>query len=506
MSQREMASLGLEVNEELIFMRSNPGISGIDNFTKEESHTLFNEDDIKAAVGTILRSVDETLLLPEMSEPDAVRHYTRLSKKNFSIDASSYPLGSCTMKYNPKLHEWAARLPGILGLHPYWPESHLQEALKICFELQNYLCEIGGFFATSLAPSAGAHGEFAGLAMITKALKDKNEKRTKILVPKSAHGTNPATAAFFSLEVIHLDIGPDGRMVLSQVKDLMKDDCVGLMVTNPNTLGIFESEQLAIAKVVHDRGGYVYGDGANLNALMGITRPGDIGVDVMHFNLHKTMTTPHGGGGPGCGAIGACKELAKYLPLPMIRKVNDLYTLDTENPHSIGRIRSFLGNFGMMVRAFIYIKSLGAEGLTKASQYAVLHANYIKEKLKPYYHLPYKTDCLHEVVFSDQWQASLGISALDIAKRLLDYGVHPPTMYFPLVVKGALMIEPTETESPYDLERMIEAFIKVAQEAKENPNLVKQAPHHTSLCRLDEAKAARLPILSYQDSLSAAVK
>lgn len=493
MSELKLSSHGLEINEPLVFERSIKGNTAINFF--DES---IDESMAQKTLGEFMRAPSEELLLPEISEPEAVRHYTRLSKKNFSIDTHSYPLGSCTMKYNPKIHEWAARLSSLANLHPYMPKELLQPAFKICFELQSYLAEIGGFHQVSLAPSAGAHGEFAGLAMIKKALLKRGEKRHKILVPKSAHGTNPATAAFFSYEVISLDIGDDGRMILSQIKDLMDDDCAGLMVTNPNTLGIFESEQLEIAEVVHQRGGYIYGDGANLNAMMGIARPGDIGVDVMHFNLHKTMTTPHGGGGPGCGAIGASPELSPFLPSPVLEHVDGVYQVSNDSC-SIGRIRSFFGNFGMMIRAWTYIRSLGAEGLKDASKLAVLNSNYVKQKLLPHYHLAYESDCLHEVVFSDKKQAPNEVVALDIAKRLIDYGIHPPTMYFPLVVKGALMIEPTETESIYDLERMIEAFIKVAEEAQKTPDLLKTAPHLTALSRLDEAKAARVPLLTFQD-------
>lgn len=491
---KSTASHGLEINEPLIFERSSQGTTAIDFFAEE----LLSNAEIAEILGPFSKEVGDELLLPEVSEPEAVRHYTRLSKKNFSIDTHSYPLGSCTMKYNPKIHEWAGRLSGLTSLHPYMPIEMLRPGFKLCFELQSYLAEIGGFHQVSLAPAAGAHGEFAGLAMIKKAHLAKGEKRHKILVPRSAHGTNPATAAFFSYEVISLDINEDGRMILAQIKDLMDDQCAGLMVTNPNTLGIFESEQLEISEIIHRRGGYIYGDGANLNALMGITRPGDLGVDVMHFNLHKTMTTPHGGGGPGCGAIGASFELAQYLPSPVIELNQGVYQ-PKDNPLSIGRIRSFFGNFGMMVRAWTYIRSLGAEGLKSASELAVLNANYIKKKLCDHYHLPYQVDCLHEVVFSDKKQAALGVQALDIAKRLIDYGIHPPTMYFPLVVKGALMIEPTETESLYDLECLIEAFIKVAKEAASEPELVKSAPHLTALSRLDEAQAARNPRLTYQD-------
>lgn len=486
---------GLEVNEALIFARE-AGVQGIDFLQKEPSLALDDEEALKVLAG--FERHNEPCLLPNMREPDAVRHYTRLSKKNCAIDVSSYPLGSCTMKYNPKLHEWVARLAGFSELHPYLPLSEIQPALALCYELQNYLAEIGGFSAVSLAPSAGAQGELAGIAMITKALKERGERRTTMLVPKSAHGTNAATAGFFSYEILPLDVGADGRIIVAQVKELMNEQCAGIMITNPNTLGIFESEQALIAGIIHDRGGYVYGDGANLNAMMGIARPGDFGVDVMHFNLHKTMTTPHGGGGPGCGALGASVELAKYLPIPLVIKNDDGYGLSHEQS-SIGRIRSFLGNFGMMVRAWTYIRSLGPDGLSKVSTNAVLNANYVREKLRPYYHLPYESDCLHEAVFSDARQQESGVNTLDIAKRLIDYGLHPPTIYFPLVVKGALMIEPTETESHYDLDRMIEAFIAVAREAKENPGLLKSAPHNTALHRLDEAKAARFLVLTYED-------
>lgn len=496
---KKIATRGLEINEALIFERSQPGASGIDFFREEASLTISDDEAIRAL--SEQRKDIDSLMIPEMSEPDVNRHYTRLSKKNFSIDVSSYPLGSCTMKYNPKLHEWAARLEGVSSLHPYLPSELVQNALQIYWELARYLSEIGGFHETSLAPSAGAHGEFAGLAMITKALRDRNDPRTKILVPKSAHGTNPATAAFFSYQVVPLDIGQDGRMILSQVKELMDDDCAGLMVTNPNTLGIFESEQMEISRVIHERGGFIYGDGANLNALMGVTRPGDLGVDVMHFNLHKTMTTPHGGGGPGCGALGASAELAPYLPVPRVEKIDDRYHVVDDCPKSIGRIRSFFGNFGMMVRAWTYIRSLGPDGLKRASHYAVLNANYLRARLKDHFHVAYDSDCLHEVVLSDKWQ-NPHVTALDIAKRLIDYGVHPPTMYFPLVVKGALMVEPCETESLYDLDSVIDAFVAVAHEAKTDPALLKNAPHNTALSRLDEAQAARNPILTYMDMLN----
>lgn len=479
-----------------IFDYSSPHQTGID-FTNNEPSNTIKSDVINRMLDSHVRK--EAPLLPEIPEPQAVRHFTRLSQKNFAIDTQSYPLGSCTMKYNPKLHEWAARLPGITALHPYFDSADtLQPALRIYWYMQNFLKEIGGFCEVSLAPSAGAHGEWAGLAMITKALQDRGEKRHKILVPNSAHGTNPATAAFFGYEVTPLNLGDDGRVILREVEQLMDDDCAGIMITNPNTLGIFETELSSISRLIHERGGFVYGDGANLNALMGITRPGDLGVDVMHFNLHKTFTTPHGGGGPGCGAIGACEALQRYLPKPIVILDNGVFKVLDDMPSSIGRIRTFFGNFGLLVRAYVYIKSLGKDGLKRASELAVLNANYIKAKLKPFYHLPYDVDCLHEVVFSHKKQMEHGVSALDIAKRLIDYGIHPPTMYFPLVVNGALMIEPTETESLQDLSAMIEAFQNVAKEASENPELLKKAPHTTKLRRLNEAQAARNPHLTYR--------
>jgi len=483
--------INYETHEPVIFERSEQGSNAIDFFDQATNSLPDN-------LNNFLRKPEDKLLLPELSEPDAVRHYTRLSRKNISIDTASYPLGSCTMKYNPKLHEWAARLPGLASLHPLMPKDYLQPALKIYWELQNYLSEIGGFYRTSLAPSAGAQGEFAGLAVISKALKQRNEKRTKILVPKSAHGTNPATAAFFSYQVIPLDVSPGGRILVGQVAELMNQDCAGIMITNPNTLGIFETDIQEVAHIVHKHGGYVYGDGANLNAMMGITRPGDWGVDVMHFNLHKTMTTPHGGGGPGCGALGACEELARFLPVPYVEKTNNKYNIIHNTHDSIGRIRSFLGHFGMIIRAWVYIKSLGSCGLRQVSELAVLNSNYLRAKLSPYYHMPYATDSLHEIVISDARQNQFNITTLDIAKRLIDYGVHPPTIYFPLVVKGAMMIEPTETESFYDLEKLAQAFIQVAHEAEHNPEILRQAPLSTDLSRLDEALAARHPVLVWQ--------
>lgn len=487
---RSIGNKGIELDEPIIFARNQKNMNAVEFFDAS-----FDAREAKNILGNLYYDRNNDLAFPEVSEQEAVRHFTRLSQKNFCGDVMSYPLGSCSMKYNPKINEWAARLSQFTSLHPLMPEQTLQHGLKVCYEMQKWLSQIAGFVNTSLAPSAGAHGEFAGLCMMAKALKVRGEKRTTIMVPSSAHGTNPATAAFFGWRVITIPINDKGRINVSLVKETMNEDCVGIMITNPNTLGIFESEHQDIADIVHNKGGFVYGDGANLNALLGIVRPGDIGVDVMHFNLHKTFTTPHGGGGPGCGAVGASKLLAQFLPSPLINFQNGNYFVDN-NPSSIGRIRSYFNNFGLLVRAWVYLKTIGHDGLKNVSQKAVINANYLRHKLKDYYHLPYENDCLHEVVLSDKWQQEYGVSALDISKRLIDYGVHPPTMYFPLVVKGALMIEPTETESFYDLDYLANALIKVAMEAKENPSLVKNAPHNTRLARIDEVKAAREPKLT----------
>ncbi|MES2503993.1 MAG: aminomethyl-transferring glycine dehydrogenase subunit GcvPB [Myxococcota bacterium] len=465
-----------DFDEKLLFEHGSKGRCGVD---LPAMHLA--DDEVRQMLGEHERLLPNEPLLPECSEPEINRHYTRLSRWNFSIDTNSYPLGSCTMKYNPRINEWAGRLPGFSQLHPYLPKWRLKNAFYLMSELEKYLGEIGGFSGVSLQPAAGAHGEFAGVMMIDKALKARGESRTKMLVPHSAHGTNPASAAFFGYEIVTLESGADGLINLEELKSKMDNQCAGIMITNPNTLGLFEKNISEICQVVHEHGGFVYGDGANLNALMGIVRPGDCGIDVMHFNLHKTFTTPHGGGGPGCGAVGVCEELKKFLP--------------EAGEQSIGRIRSFYGNFGMMVRAFTYMREMGPDGLKKASEMAVLNANYVKALLRPYLHLPYETDCLHEVVFTDKKQSAQNISTLDIAKGLIDKGIHPPTVYFPLVVSGAMMIEPTETESKEDLDRLCEAFIEVLHEDSAK---LKISPTHTALGRLNEAKAARNPILVFE--------
>lgn len=482
-----------DFSESLIFERGSEGRTGVDL----PEGLSFTEAQCQALLGEEYRQSD-ALQLPQCSEPEVCRHYTRLSRWNFSIDTGSYPLGSCTMKYNPKINEWAGRLPGFAALHPYTPTKDIQGALAIMWDLQQWLCEIAGFEGVTLQPSAGAHGEFVGVLMIHEALKARGEKRKKMLVPESAHGTNPATAAFLGYAIETIAADADGTVSLEEVARKMDKDTAGIMVTNPNTLGIFEKNISQICHIVHDNGGFVYGDGANLNALLGIARPGDFGIDVMHFNLHKTFTTPHGGGGPGCGAVGASAALSAFLPTPLVKQTPHGYDWDTDRPQSIGRVRSFYGNFGMMVRAWTYIREMGQQGLKEASERAVLNANYVRAKLKEAYHLPITTDSLHEVVFNDRLQKERGVSTMDIAKRLIDYGVHPPTVYFPLVVSGALMIEPTETESKGELDAMCEAFLAVAKEAQENPALVQSAPHHTALRRLNEAQAARQPVLRWQ--------
>jgi glycine dehydrogenase subunit 2 len=443
---------------------------------------------------------DVSVELPEVGEVDVIRHFTRLSQKNYGVDAGFYPLGSCTMKYNPKINEEAARLDGFAKVHPYQPEQTVQGCLELLYRTDRLLAEITGMERVSLQPAAGAHGELAGL-MIIKAFHENNGdfNRKKIIVPDSAHGTNPASASVIGFTVVEVKSDERGGIDLDSLKSLMDDEVAGLMLTNPNTLGLFDENIDVISDIVHQAGGLLYYDGANATAILGISRPGDMGFDVVHLNLHKTFSTPHGGGGPGSGPVGVKKELVPFLPVPIVEEKNGLYALDYDRPLSIGRVRSFYGNFGVVVRAYAYIRSHGAEGLQRVSEAAVLNANYIMEKLKGYYDLPFNRICMHEVVFSGQKQKNIGVSTLDIAKRLMDYGFHPPTVYFPLVVKEALMIEPTETESKETLDEFIDAMIQIAEEAQTDPEHVRNAPHTTFISRPDEAKAARLPILRYTD-------
>jgi glycine dehydrogenase subunit 2 len=439
-----------------------------------------------------------TLELPEVSEVDVTRHYTQLSNKNYGIDTGFYPLGSCTMKYNPKINEDMSSLPGFTGIHPYQPVETTQGALEIMYELSNMLAEITGMDAVTLQPAAGAHGELTGL-MLIKAYHENmgHHKRNKIIVPDSAHGTNPASAAVAGFDIIEIKSNEDGSVSLESLKSALSDEIAGLMLTNPSTLGLFEKNIVEIAKLVHDAGGLLYYDGANTNAIMGKTRPGDMGFDVVHLNLHKTFATPHGGGGPGSGPVGVKKELIPFLPVPVVEKIDEEYILNYNKPTSIGKIKSFYGNFGIVVRAYTYILTMGAEGLRTATEMAVLNANYMKEKLKKHYFLPIDEVCKHEFVLGGLNKGLSEVSTLDVAKRLLDYGYHPPTIYFPLIVEGAIMIEPTETESLETLDGFIEVMIKIAEEAKENPELLKSAPHDTYVRRLDEVKAARTPILKW---------
>ena len=435
---------------------------------------------------------------PEMSEVDVVRHFTRLSQWNYGVDSGFYPLGSCTMKYNPKVNEEMARLPGFAGAHPYQPEEISQGALQLMYELERFLCEVSGMDRVTLQPSAGAHGELTGMLMIRAYLKDRGNPRKKVLVPDTAHGTNPASSSLCGYQVVQVKSDERGRLSPESVEEKMDEEVAAIMVTNPNTLGLFEDHICRIADTVHRKGGLVYCDGANLNALMGLTRVGNMGVDVLHFNLHKTFSTPHGGGGPGAGPVGVKSHLADYLPIPTLTKDGERFRFEYDRPKSIGKVRSFYGNFGILVRAYAYILSMGPEGLKKASLLALLNANYIRARLKPYYNLPYDFPCMHECVFNDRFQSKYGITALDIAKRLMDYGFHPPTIYFPLVVHGALMIEPTESEAKETLDQFIESMAKIAGEAESDPQLVRSAPHRTKVSRLDEVLANRKPKLRWK--------
>ncbi|MDW8802332.1 aminomethyl-transferring glycine dehydrogenase subunit GcvPB [Clostridium sp. A1-XYC3] len=438
------------------------------------------------------------LELTEVSEVDVIRHFTALSTKNFGVDSGFYPLGSCTMKYNPKINEDMAALPKFTKLHSYQPEKTVQGALKLMYELSEKLGEITGFEQVSLQPAAGAHGELSGL-MVIKAYHEKRGdfKRDKIIVPDSAHGTNPASASVAGFKVIEVKSDAEGAVDIESLKSLLNDEIAGLMLTNPSTLGLFEKNITEIAKLVHEAGGLLYYDGANMNAIMGKTRPGDMGFDVCHLNLHKTFSTPHGGGGPGSGPIGVRGDLAEFLPKPVVARKDEGYYLDYDRPYSIGKVKSFYGNFGVMVRAFTYLLTMGAEGLRKASETAVLNANYLRVKLKDYYRLAIDDICKHEFVLAGLKDEENHITTLDVAKRLLDYGYHPPTIYFPLIVHEALMIEPTETETMETLDEFVSAMIEIAKEAKKDPDLVKSAPNNTIVKRLDEVKAARTPILKW---------
>jgi glycine dehydrogenase subunit 2 len=437
--------------------------------------------------------------MPQVSEIEIIRHFTRLSTWNYAIDLGMYPLGSCTMKYNPRVNEAVARLEGLANGHPYQPEKVSQGALRIIKALSECLTEITGMDAITLQPAAGAHGELTGLLIVRAHHQAKGHPRKKVLIPDSAHGTNPATAAMVGYAVENLKSNDRGMVDVAALEAQMNDDVAALMLTNPNTLGVFEQDIHTIAAILHAKGGLLYMDGANMNALVGKVRPGDFGVDLMHLNLHKTFSTPHGGGGPGSGPVAVKLALEPFLPKPVVVvKPDGTLGFDYERPHSVGRVRAFYGNFGMFVRALAYILANGPDGLRQTTEDAVLNANYARKGLEGVYDLPYSTPTMHEVVFSDKLQAAKGVKTMDLAKRLIDYGFHPYTTAFPLIVPGALMIEPTESESKEELDLFIEAMKSIAEEVEEDPRMVLDAPHSTRVSRLDETAAARKPVLRWR--------
>lgn len=478
-------------NDILIYEESRPGRLGF-----SLAKTKAGDRAVDGLIpGKFLRAAEPSL--PEISEPELVRHYVELSTRNHHIDKGFYPLGSCTMKYNPKVNDAMASLAGFAKLHPLAPESQCQGALALMYNLAAMLSEITGFPRATLQPVAGAHGELGGILIIRAAMIKRGKMRKKILIPDSAHGTNPASVIMAGYETVQVKSTERGTLSPDDVARVIDDETAGMMITNPNTLGLFESEIEKIARVVHDAGALLYMDGANLNALLGQTRPADMGFDVVHFNLHKTFSTPHGGGGPGAGALAVTKELVPFLPCPVIEKEGDRYFLDNDRPDSIGRMHSFYGNFANMVRAYTYIRHLGAAGLKRVSENAVLNANYLRMLLKERYELPHDRICQHEFVLSGSRQKKRGARTADIAKRLLDFGVHAPTVYFPLIVSEAIMIEPTETESKETLDRFAEIMIQIDREIDENLDLVLQAPHNTPVRRLDEVKATKTLDISY---------
>jgi len=517
-------------SEPLIIEYSSPGRKGyslpaIDTPNKdEELSKLLPQDYLRV----------EELKLPEVSEVDVVRHYTLLSQKNYGVDSGIYPLGSCTMKYNPKINEDIARIDKLSNLHPYQDEDLVQGSLEVLYKLKQNLAEISGMDEVTLQPASGAHGELCGLMIIKKYFEDKGEERKKVIVPDSAHGTNPASAAMAGFDLIEIESNEEGMIDIENLKEVLDENVAALMLTNPNTLGIFEKDIIKISELVHDAGGLLYYDGANMNAIMGYVRPGDMNFDVLHFNLHKTFSTPHGGGGPGSGPVGVKKFLKPYLPIPLLRvekvskepgngtdrdtqnyekkvkaqisstyttndlvaydrgkEVHNRYYWDYDRPQSIGKLHAFYGNYGVMLKAYSYIRKLGSGGLKETTENAVLNANYMKARLKEEYHLPYQENSLHEFVLSGIKQKEKGAATLNIAKRLLDYGQYAPTIYFPLVVKEALMIEPTETENIDTLNKFVETMKIISREIEEYPELVKNAPHSTPVRKLDEVKAAR---------------
>ena len=481
----------VNIDEGLIFERSRPGL---------RAYSLPPLDVPQVDPESLQVPLRETVEgFPEVSEFDVIRHYTRLSTWNYHIDVGMYPLGSCTMKYNPKINEKVWRLPGMCGCHPMQDESLAQGVIQVQYDLQQALKEVTGMAAVSLQPAAGAHGELTGILMVRAYHESRGQARRYILIPDSAHGTNPASAAIAGYQVRPIPSGRDGQIDFEHFKQALSDDVACLMLTNPNTLGIFEQNIRPMAELLHARDALLYMDGANFNALMGYTRPGEMGVDVMHLNLHKTFSTPHGGGGPGAGPVAVGSRLEPFLPVPLAARRDDgFFYFDSRRPQSIGRVRAFVGNFGMHVRALCYILSNGASGLKEISETAVLNANYVRSRLQDVLDLPYSQDSLHEVIFSDRLQARKGIKTLDLVKRLMDFGFHPPTIYFPLIVPGAIMIEPTESEGLQELDAFVEAMRTILKEADENPETIRQAPSHTRIGRLDEARAARQPVLRWR--------
>jgi glycine dehydrogenase subunit 2 len=429
--------------------------------------------------------------LPELSECDVIRHFIHLSILNHHVDKGFYPLGSCTMKYNPKINEDLARLEGFTGIHPFQDETQVAGAVRLMGELGEALCAISGMDGITLQPAAGAHGELTGIKIMRAYHENLGNPRKKIILPDSAHGTNPASAAISGYQTVQIKSTPEGLVDLQDLRAHLDEDTAGFMLTNPNTLGLFESQVIEIAREVHKVGALLYMDGANLNALLGIVRPGDIGFDIVHFNLHKTFSTPHGGGGPGSGPVGVKKHLTDYLPIPVLVEKDGKYLFDDQRPKTIGKIQGFYGNFGVMIRAYVYIRMLGALGLRKVSENAILNANYLMRKLENQYLLPHTQNAMHEFVLSGDWQKAKGVKTLDIAKRLLDYGFHAPTVYFPLIVHEAIMIEPTETESKETLDAFVDAMLAIAKETEESPQTVLQSPVRTPVSRLDEGLAAR---------------
>jgi len=484
----KIATEGLIFEEPIVFELGSPGRKAYSlascDVPEIELETLLPADEIR----------DPIKELPELTELDVVRHYTRLSQWNFSIDTNFYPLGSCTMKYNPKLNETLARLPGFAGHHPISADEDSQGSLQLMYELQECLKEISGMDHVSLQPAAGAQGEFAGMLMIQAYHAAKGNPRKKVLLPDSAHGTNPASANLCGYKAVQIPSNSKGLIDIDKLEAVMDEETAAIMLTNPNTLGMFEKDILKITEIVHSKGGLVYCDGANFNAVMGIVKMGEMGIDVLHINLHKTFSTPHGGGGPGAGPVCIKDTLEPYLPKPVVEKKGHKYVLNNNRPKSVGKLKVFNGNFGMLLRAYAYIRTLGPEGILEAAQSAVLNANYIRAKLKDTFHLPFTGPSLHECVFNDKGQ---GITTIDFAKELIDHGFHPPTVYFPLIVKGALMIEPTETESKETLDMFIEAMKSISKKGHEDPESFHEAPRLPKVSRPDEAQAARLPKLKW---------